>query len=1321
MRITSILLSLFVFSSLLSCTEAEEKAAKPVKQNLLKFSSFEEESENEVPKCFSFSPKEGTAVGEIADGVARTGKKSFHIKGGTKPGGDAVAIFMLNGIFEVGKEYTFSCYVKTKDFKGRVRLLAGQYPPPFKWAESSTVKKAAEWRRIAAVFKAKEGLTSIQFRLFAFWRGKDAGGDLWADDFSLVEGAYPEETVKRIAAAQKKAGKYSNALVKPPTGKDIPNPTIDPLKIDYKEHSVEIKDFKFFKADWPEADFTKGVPLLVTRKSKVSLKSWSYYAGVPFAKGALDSKDKVVLSDGTKEIPVQTEVLAMWGPEGTEDGKFIKWLGVNFSDEVLENIQKKYILKIAAEANVPEAKIKVEETPENIVVDNGMLELTISKNKFNILDQVKLGDKQVLTGSNTTGAYLSDSKGRVFYAAQDIKPLIEIEKQGPLKLVIRAEGWFVNPETEFKEVAGEPFKRPKGGFCRFITRLNITAGQPFVKVQHTFIFTEDSDKTQYGRIGIELPIAEEDGSDIRFGSCGEKLKGHNYLLQKLFDKFEVRKVTAAGNTEKIAEGTKASGWLRAGKLAVSVDDFWENYPNELEINPAKNRMYIHFWPEHGVKRQDTLADINHENGFRLPFAHTGRYLDFRFPAEPYDSGKVFKKKILYSDGAKVSNAFGVSKTQELMISFGDKEFTKRQELFTSTLPVYCDPKYLEYTKAVPFLTASDPDNYPVIEKWMYSGINYIKRIMKSYNSYGKWINSSTSDFFQWDGDKIFPHNRRLFSGHHHNKPRVIWWLYLRNGDPELLDLARANTRFCQDIYLCHWTSEEFSKRNGYSKKMIGGMCDYKGIVPWHTGARACYNSMVEHLLLDYYINGNRRAYEAASEHASHLVKNGNDRGREVAGRLNALVNYYRASWNPEVGKAVDTLVSSVLKVRPDHDHCPWWAPWYMNYYNLTGSEEIKTHLKGWADSEINIMIDDVIAGAYYSSGDKAYAKRTAANIMNWASCAVSRKDDLDGLIEYGWGVTWSFPVMKAIIAMQAVKNSELKIQDIAPKLWFRSNYGIQAPKYIRNKKDAEYCFGDKYPWPEQDIRRVEAVIYHDGIKTTLRLGNRQQSKDSTIEVFDPAGRSIKKLQLEGQRSFGYRVYGGNKPRKTVVVKTENGKTTREEITYKGMPGIWEQAAELFELNEAHAKGHYKIVYKTAGDYSSFQLVPPLDPEQMTWFKIGKESTMELSGTKYFWVPEGTKEFELHFLPAFNPASNTRRKVRLAAGVVYGPDTKPVKCFSTGIEKTPVVVKINPRKEDTGKAWFFNGRLISLVKAVGIPEYISPTYVSFESDKYIPNK
>jgi len=299
----------------------------------------------------------------------------------------------------------------------------------------------------------------------------------------------------------------------------------------------------------------EGIPLRVSAPSPADVRTWHFRTGIPLGVGAFKVGDRVDLFRGERRIPVQTEVLATWAPADSEFGKSVKWLGVDFVDAASAGEQAEYRLKLAQPAD-DKPQLRIVETKETIAVDNGPLKFTISRpgspQGFNFFHAVEVGGKTVIAPGSHAGAYIVDGDGREFRAAQDATAEVRIEMQGPQAAVIRAEGWFVNPDAKVTSPKGEPKPRPTGGFCRFVTRLYVAAGQPDVRVQHTFILTEDSEKTTYSDIGFRLPLGQGNAA-AQFGGVEGAFSEPVYLLQKSWNAFDV----IAGGT------TRATGRSRS--------------------------------------------------------------------------------------------------------------------------------------------------------------------------------------------------------------------------------------------------------------------------------------------------------------------------------------------------------------------------------------------------------------------------------------------------------------------------------------------------------------------------------------------------------------------------------------------------------------------------------------------------------------------------------------------------------------------------------------------------------------------------------------
>ena len=71
--------------------------------------------------------------------------------------------------------------------------------------------------------------------------------------------------------------------------------------------------------------------------------------------------------------------------------------------------------------------------------------MRFSKTRGNLIDAAWLDDKPVLKSNKRSGAYFIDNKGREFLAsAKDSTYRLAVETHGPLRTVIRAEGWYAN-------------------------------------------------------------------------------------------------------------------------------------------------------------------------------------------------------------------------------------------------------------------------------------------------------------------------------------------------------------------------------------------------------------------------------------------------------------------------------------------------------------------------------------------------------------------------------------------------------------------------------------------------------------------------------------------------------------------------------------------------------------------------------------------------------------------------------------------------------------------------------------------------------------
>ena len=1093
-----------------------------------------------------------------------------------------------------------------------------------------------------------------------------------------------------------------------------------------------------------------GIALRVSAPVPVDVKGWRFRTGVPLGVGMLKRGEPVRLVREGKEIPVQTEVLATWGPADSTVANRVKWLGLDFVDDVAAGARPEYRLLNGAPRSTAKGLV-VEETDSSITVDNGRLSLVVNKPRkngrgFKLFDSVRIDGRTLWRSGHAEGPYIVDGEGRRFLASNDTAAEVKVEQNGPLAAVIRAEGWFVNPNVKTATPAKEPKKRPAGGFCRFVTRLYVAANQPDVRVQHTFILTDDSDKATLKDIGIALPIPA-DAKAVYGGVKGEHA-GHTFLLQKSWDAFDLKQIGADGKARTLASGKRAGGWVRAGAITVAVRDFWQNYPKEFEVVAVKaairnpqSGMVVHLWPSHGIPRMDTKETLTDDNAWRLPFVHSGDALDFRIP-EVLKDKKTYKElhSGRYVDSMFKANAIGISKTHDLLICFDAVDAEARVAAFQANAHLMPDPKHLCATGVIGSQLPSEPDQRPLVEHRLNNGMKWLIRTKDAFGSFGMWNYGDTNTYFRWKHDKVWPNYRRLWAATHYNTMRVAWWLAMRSGDHTILQHARRQTQHVMDIDICHWTNELFESRKHqpvyHRRKAVGGICDYKGVVHWHAGDRYAYNACVDYLLYDYYLIGNRRAWDVAMEHGYYINRVANqNRSRPAAGQADTLVELYKATWDPKVGAKMKGHIERIFAVPvAQQDTRIDWTPWLQRYWDLTHDPKAKAYQLALIEGRMAVRIQSQ-AYAYAMTGKKEHAVACAREVFLSSLSTVVRNDEHDGTISRQVK-QWVDGATAEMLSLKAAQDVQLRLADFQPKEWpYWTNWGINPPTLSRDS--VKGYFKGHYPWPDEgDGHRLTAYVHHDGTPKRLWLGfiSLEPNHESTVTVFDPAGRQVRKVVrkdysriIRGKSAKGPIAHKRTWPKGKYPEKDGKfiiggkpyapdgyGRVDTGHKPLRGPETVYELSGEQLPLGPDDAKGFYKVVY--SGHF--YIPTPILPPAGKVWIKVGKESTMTLSEFQFFHVPADVEEFELAFLPSYQ-RQRFYAKLRLSAGAVIDPDANPVASISCGLETEPQVIRVKVKPEHRGKTWCLAGNGYSIVRMRNVPPYISPSFDAFRTAPHVP--
>jgi len=699
---------------------------------------------------------------------------------------------------------------------------------------------------------------------------------------------------------------------------------------------------------------------------------WPITTGVPFPNGVLRDGDRVrMLGPDGKETPIQVQTTARWSPDG-----FVRWLLLDFPAKVNPSGPATYQLEYgSAVRREPVASpLKVEEDSGAVTITTGPLRFAVGKDRFRFLKSAWLdtnGDgrfddaEQVIVPGDGAGAYLVDHTG-TRYASGNVAPdIVELEERGPQRAVIRAEGWQTTPDGE--------------RLGRYVTRIHAYAGQPFLRVFHTFIITADSRKVRYRDIALETPLA-----DMRRGLVGLG-DGKTYESEGAFS--FVQDAWNHGfvhGEEAPTEASQGEGWIRAdgrrAGLTVCVRDFWQNYPKELELVPPAappstlnlrpSTLRIHFWPAHNTPRKHTLADTGLSNLHMLYFAHEGKELDFQIPPD-YQTKFNKDNECYYVESAtECANAIGLGKTHEMLYLFHPADASPASvqtacAAFQQGGACLAAPEWVCASGAMDGsmpMHPHDPERFPEIEWALSAMFDWERRTQEYTHDYGMWVFGDAHD--TWLPETKCWRVHRTWINTHHGSPRVPWLLYARSGDPKYLTYARQKAYRCMDLGFCHYSTPAFEGLAYPGQKIKGALTDYKGLVPWNAGGRLFdYNCMTDFLLYNFYLTGDRRALDVMQEWLDAAVERFQrpSAHRTGSGVLASALMAYQHTWDYRLLEIIDKYVNAKLASQREDGEIPGWseyAPWLSRLHRFTGRRDAEQCLEKWCENRVRRMEDN---------------------------------------------------------------------------------------------------------------------------------------------------------------------------------------------------------------------------------------------------------------------------------------------------------------------------------------------------------------------------
>lgn len=804
--------------------------------------------------------------------------------------------------------------------------------------------------------------------------------------------------------------------------------------------------------------------------------------GVPLPRGFVRDTAELGLFDGQgKPVHCDIEATGKWAKYGS-----LKWVLVTF----LAEGESEYYLKkrspeshespllfppVGTELGHSEVAALAEKLVEKFPGSHGATLVTEGFLRGGFVEHAK--------GANYTGwKHKLLNPGWKYFVPEHAQ--WQVERAGASLVRLRCEDWFVGEDGE--------------KFCRFVARLRIYPGSPFLDFEYTWIFTGDGNRDRIRSMGWDFPIRNFSPHGFSDGKSA-KVRIGDYLLQYDTDAFEIStdgKVTVEeGRMPGVAMG-------KSGKntVAMAIRDFWENFPNEIGLSPRGFTFFL--WPEHSRPRTHVLTL---DNAYRLWFAHEGQTLSFQLPQELTEA--PFYQALSgveppFAHGLPESvNAQGIAKTTEVRFYAGeDTEALPRYFVAWNdrSSDPFTDPKWVERSGAFPGMAAREEggeweSDYHLAAQWP-------GRMIESLRVYGKWLYGDLP--MTGDLERKTAGLYRAYNKAHWGWP-YSWMPYARSGEPAFKKQADAAVRMMSDTAYCHYVSEEVEKQfaalpersewAAYQPFRARGW-NNEGLIPWAGGywgpTSRMYCDKVVPLFESWHLTGYIPALEVAEDWMEQTKKeepkrfgrgpiiSAPIRARWADNLLRQYVASYEATFDPWFIAAAHALAKMHLWMEASYGwKGHFWQGGATEYLRFTRDPAYGEFFLRFAKNCLAPSLADFWANiapaiqpgvfATEYSGDSWYLQRAASFAVSLEEMIRTVKEPADyqgwlatgganeGGLYYGWYLQWAPQLFSAW------KNRSPSVELIPSGFFVRpaqAGEELLFPEIaIRIPKDRDFC------------------------------------------------------------------------------------------------------------------------------------------------------------------------------------------------------------------------------------------------------------------------
>ncbi|NPA38741.1 MAG: hypothetical protein GXN99_03020, partial [Candidatus Nanohaloarchaeota archaeon] len=801
---------------------------------------------------------------------------------------------------------------------------------------------------------------------------------------------------------------------------------------------------------FPSFAYSLNIPLTVTDYADTNRVEEPVLTGMPIAEHEnIYSSQQLILTDSQgNPLPAQFTILSRWNATINDSSAPIKWVLIDTQLSLQPNETKVLYLKNTSQPYDFPTNLTIQNLTDQIIVTTGKAKFIISKQYFNLFDQVYVDtdgngiyETKIIDQNGSNGLVLVDNNSIPYYTTLEPPELIEIEEQNKLRAVIRIRGVFKNKDGKyFAPSLCHTEKYPR--FCQiqfyphsffyYNARIYFYNNKDYVKVFLTIENNGANGRTNpeqyyapvqmvyldslalYLNHTLSQPIISSYNLSPTTLSSSEIITIYqgwkNNLtdsikdtLEPLFSKGIYYQINQSNRI--IAEGKTHPGYIQMDQnnkhLAFAQRFFWQNFPKKLTANTS--HLVLGFWPSEGY----------------YPYCDNASFPDM--PAYCLLAG--------YDANLYLFDA-GRHKTYEFFLGFGNTSASYLSKAIKNPLMLLAPPAYYAETKALGMIApAGLTSQNPEINEAMQRYDRLQTSLVYSEDSDNGWtiLNIKTANPPHWEftrqnrfwgwmnfGDLLW--SGQAPSALHYDWTQNLLIHYLRTGKRKLFDagVEMAKHRYDVDQYHGERTDDDMNHKYTNGFQFYESSSHNNPAISTYSISRISKRSHTWNggLLLYYLLTGDKLAYEAAEEN------------------IKALLNSYAPDGIYRADKP--SCVDEYAEIR----HEGWSIVNLINFYRVTGDPYYLEIAKNITKNKLLYSEQQQGGKGYWGVSSSNCANQS--NILGCGLCA-----------EYQWSTMYVY-VLEAIINSHYETN-DTEIKDLILRMCnFSQNILIQGGIYDEN-------------------------------------------------------------------------------------------------------------------------------------------------------------------------------------------------------------------------------------------------------------------------------